>query len=133
MRREQLKHFADKIEDVKLHEYVLDKYDFDQWSEVINYISGLRKVQKDKKWYISKNSIKLAKRLELKLNIKVFPIIFKTYSGKWQKYAGAYIWFMYLIDGKMIGSRERVSEFIKKDNKIVVVKNEFKDYELIID
>jgi len=40
---------------------------------------------------------------------------------------------MYLIDGKMIGSRERVSEFIKKDNKIVVVKNEFKDYELTID
>jgi len=133
MRRDKLKHFADKIEDIKLHEIILDKYDSNKWEEVINYISDLMKVQKSKQWYISKQAIKIANRIESELNINVFPIIFKTYAGKWQKFSGSYLWFMYLDNAKMIGCRERASELIKKDNKIAIVKNEFKDYELVID
>jgi len=78
MRREQLKHFADKIEDVKLHEYVLDKYDFDQWSEVINYISGLRKVQKDKKMVYLKKFNKISKKIRIRIKYKSLSYNFQN-------------------------------------------------------
>ena len=131
MRREKLKHFANKIIDINLYDYILDNYDIDNWDEVINYISDLSRNHKDKKWYISNNSIKLAIKIKTELNIDVFLIIFRTYAGKWLKAGAAFTWFMYMDNTGIIGGCSNASKYIKKNSRLELYTGD-NDLELMI-
>jgi hypothetical protein len=132
-RRNRIKYFANKIEDPDIFWDILEKYDSDKWEEVINYIWDIMNInlhKNHKDWIISKRSEELAKKIEKDLGICVFPIIFRTYAGKWLKAGGAFIWYMYTINLKEVGSCSEVSKFLKKSNRISTI-DDWNDCELI--
>ena len=64
----------------------------------------------------SKIAIRLAKKIERDCNISCNPETFeRTYAGRNQKLAGAFVWRMQLINGiHWIGSVDPASEIIKQ-------------------
>ena len=81
---------------------------------------------------ITKNSLRLSKKIYNELGLKVFPIIFRTYAGRNLKSGGAFVWMMYLEDGREVGSISKVSDFFKKDVELYVDTN-WNDIEIGVD
>ena len=81
---------------------------------------------------ITKNSLRLSKKIYNELGLKVFPIIFRTYAGRNLKRGGAFVWMMYLEDGREVGSISKVSDFFKKDVELYVDTN-WNDIEIGVD
>lgn len=129
-RRLELKRLANRIIDIDIYESVFEKYDTDKWDKVIEnlYEENLRKPNKYN--IISINAINFANKIQKELDILVFPVIIRTHAGKWLKLAGAFSWEMYTVNLHKIGGCDRVSEYLKKHNKISIT-TDWNDIELI--
>lgn len=129
-RKLELKRLANSIVDIDIYESVFDKYDKKEWDKVIEtlYMENLRRTNEHH--IISINAITFANKIQDDLNILVFPIIFRTYAGKWLKSCGAFLWEMYTIDLQKIGGCDKVSEYLKKHNKMSI-STDRQDIELV--
>ena len=112
------------VEQIKfLNDDWLNSFDVDEWNEVIEFIEkkGLK---------ITKNSIKLSKKIFEETNYKVFPVVYRTYAGHILLAGGAFSWTMFLRNRNVVGSCYTVKECLSKQNKLFVDKS-WKDIELV--
>lgn len=80
---------------------------------------------------------KLSKKLEKELRITgLVPEIMRTRAGKWQKAAGAFLWFMLDEKGCAYGSCEKATTVLKA-KKITLVGTygleHHREYEILAD
>lgn len=64
----------------------------------------------------SKLAVKLAERIKKEVGIEIYPEIFRTRAGHWQRSAGAWKWFMRSEKGGFgitVGSGDRATECLK--------------------
>lgn len=53
---------------------------------------------------------KLQELIREEWGIEVVPKINRTYAGRWQKAEGAWVWFMFTKEGRVIGSQWPATE-----------------------
>lgn len=82
---------------------------------------------------MSENVIKLANRLKEEFGIDVNPKTFRrTYAGRHQRGAGAFLWLFPLNLVGEVGGCEPMLKYIVKRNRLDIRVNRFNDIEIYV-
>jgi hypothetical protein len=91
-----------------------------KWNRVLDCLPNNRKG----KAIMTPEAIKLARKVKKELDIDLFPSVNRTYSGYWQRSAGAFVWWMYDEYLHSLGGTDTIKNLLNKKNKLWIVGDE---------